>query len=62
MSVEKEEGRFVFVCDVCGDELQTDERNWNEALEVKRFEDWGSRKEGGAWIDVCESCKGRPYD
>lgn len=62
MSVERQEGIIVFVCDVCMDELITDERDWDQALDAKQFERWGSRKEDGAWIDVCEFCKERSYD
>jgi hypothetical protein len=62
VSIERQFGRIIFCCDWCTNQLETDEEDWNEALQVKRSEGWGSRKDGDQWIDVCEQCKANPYD
>ena len=57
--IEKEYGKHVLVCDVCGLEHEFD--SFDEAVEYKKSNGWKSRRgeqinlEDG-WVDVCPDC------
>lgn len=56
MSIEQEYGRYIPVCDGCGENLapQTD---FDGAVEAKRAAGWKSHKERGEWVDCCPECR-----
>ena len=58
MSIERDGGYYVAVCDVCGDCLG-EEDDFYAAVEAKKAAGWRSRKANGEWEDVCESCQGK---
>lgn len=43
MSIERQKGRIIWVCDACGDHLETDTSDFQEAREAMRAEGWFSR-------------------
>lgn len=49
-------GKIVFECDECGDDLETEKKDFDEALEVLRGEDWIARKVDDEWVHYCPSC------
>ena len=53
------EGRIiVFICDICGDDFDSGETEFHDAIQAKKDENWGSRKdENGEWMDICSDCK-----
>lgn len=48
---------YVFVCDECGDETDTNEEDFHDA--VSAFKETGSIRPGraGSWEYLCETCK-----
>lgn len=61
--ITKEYGKFVLVCDICGEEVG-DFDTFDDALDYSRDEVWKSDRgeqlnlEDG-WIDICPICGGR---
>lgn len=50
-------GPITFVCDECGDELETDETDFTDALD--KFKDDGgvaTKRAGGDWQHICIDC------
>ena len=59
MSIDKQDGIFALICDVCGDYLYFDD--FNDAVDYKKGCGWHSHKRNGEWEDVCPDCmKGQP--
>ena len=56
MSIEKEYGKFVPVCDRCGNELMPED-TWQDAVDAKKDAGWRSVKDKGEWVDVCPECQ-----
>ena len=54
MSIAKEGGTHTLYCDNCGDNCG--EGTWQELVEQKKRDGWGSRKEHGEWVDYCPAC------
>lgn len=59
--IDMEYGKFVLVCDICGEEIDGFE-TFQDALDYKESEGWESKrgerldlKDG--WIDVCPKCQ-----
>ena len=58
MTTERRDRVIFFYCDLCGDELETGETEFNDAIHAKKAEGWGSRRdERGEWMDICDTCK-----
>ena len=57
MSIQKEHGYFLLVCDICQNAEETDFETWSEAVDDKKELGWKSKREGGGWIDVCPDCQ-----
>ena len=51
------EGDITFECDDCGDELDTGEDEFSEALRMFRDFGWLSHKDGEEWSHYCKGCK-----
>lgn len=60
MTVDRQKGKVVFVCDGCGDGLDTETDDWANAMAVLRREEWQVKRVGDARQHFCTSCKGRP--
>ena len=58
MSVERQDGIVIFECDNCGEELDTDETEFVDALDVLREEGWKAFKVSGDWVHHCGDCRG----
>ena len=57
MSTTRIGGSVVFDCDDCGEDLDTGETEFHDAVAEKKRAGWGSRKEpDGSWSDICEAC------
>ena len=57
MSIERQFGKIIFVCDSCEDDIETDKKDFNEALEYTKQEKWRSfRTKTGAWRHYCPEC------
>lgn len=59
--IDREYGKYVLVCDVCGEEV-TGFNSFDDALEYKNDEGWQSEhgeqldlKDG--WVDLCPKCQ-----
>ena len=59
MSIEKLHGMYMPVCDICGEDLDTDEdiHDFYDAVAAKKNAGWKSRKSNGEWQDVCRECQ-----
>lgn len=47
----------VFVCDTCGEEIDTDEEDFTEATEVFKARHAIRPDHRGGWDHLCEDCK-----
>jgi len=58
MSTHRNGRIIIFACDLCDSEIDTGETNFADAIQIKKDENWGSRKdENGEWMDICSDCK-----
>lgn len=57
--IDRQKGQYVFECDACGDTLETDTDDFNEANTSRRDFGWLAEKVGRDWLHFCsEGCKG----
>lgn len=50
-------GRFIVVCDCCGEQVGDDHRTWEEACNAKVADpNVKTRRVDGAWQDTCSEC------
>lgn len=57
--IERQYGKIIFICDSCGDSLETDTKDFEEARQ--RGRDAGIRtfkSRSGAWMNYCSECEG----
>ena len=57
MTVDRQKGKIVFVCDGCGDGLDTDTADFQDAKAHLKTEDWGHAQDEGVWKHFCPGCK-----
>lgn len=43
-------------CDNCADEHPDEFDSFNDAVEAKKADGWGSRRQNGLWEDWCPQC------
>jgi hypothetical protein len=56
--IDRQHGAIIFECDGCGESLNTECHDFNEALYSLRTHDWKAKKEAGAiWCHYCPGCK-----
>jgi hypothetical protein len=55
--IEKSNGVFNLVCDICGEKALKVFFEFNEAVNYKKHNDWKSQKYRGEWEDVCPNCQ-----
>lgn len=54
--LDKQRGKFIVECDVCGDVLDTEESDFNAARDVMTNNGWKARKFGADWNHSCAGC------
>lgn len=54
--LERQRGQISFVCDACGEVLETEERDFVDAKGMLDAEGWRARKIGTDWIHNCPDC------
>ena len=54
--LDRQHGKIQFCCDVCGDVLDTDTRDFTEARTIMGREGWKARKFGNDWVHSCTGC------
>lgn len=61
MSVDRQHGKLIFICDECGDDINTGEADWIDGLRVMRSSGWGRRhdSDGGQWQHLCQDCEAK---
>ena len=61
MSIDRIHGRVVLCCDSpgCHETLETDQRDFDLAIEVMRSERWRSERDrsSGEWCHFCPDCQ-----
>jgi hypothetical protein len=55
--IDRQRGKIVFECDACGDVLETEESEFDEANAVRRDACWIARKIDDEWVHFCSSEK-----
>lgn len=58
MSIEREYGKFIVVCDLCGitdDGMVYD--TFDDAVKCKKANDFKSKNICGEWYDICPDCE-----
>lgn len=50
-------GNIVFECDRCADILDTEEKDFGDALGVMRDSGWKAEKIGQDWSHSCDACE-----
>lgn len=48
---------IVFICDECGEELETETSNFQHALETLRANGWRNVKGKNSWEHYCPECE-----
>lgn len=54
--MDRQHGCISFECDVCGDVLDTEEREFSDAKAMLDREGWKARKIGSDWVHSCTQC------
>lgn len=59
MSVDRQFGDIIFICDTCGEDLDTAEPLWNDAQAVRKKQGWAAiyDDEEEEWKHFCKDCK-----
>jgi hypothetical protein len=58
VTVDRQKGDIIFLCDGCPDDLETNTANWDSARNFLRRENWATAKDGDEWKHFCPDCKG----
>lgn len=53
MSIDRQYGRVIFICDDCGEAFEASSRDFQEALAEMKEEGWTITKKGDDWIHWC---------
>lgn len=58
MSLDTQHGKFIFICDDCGDDHNTNESEFFEALNRIKEEGWLVTRDNAdeMWIHICKEC------
>ena len=58
MSINKQYGHFVLVCDVCQESASCESfAEFDGAVKYKKIMGWKSQRTNGQWEDVCPDCQ-----
>ena len=55
--IDKIEGRYHLICDICGEEAEKSFDTFDGAVDYKVDSEWISQKQDGEFQDVCPSCQ-----
>jgi hypothetical protein len=59
--IDKIKGKYVLICDICGEEYPETFNSFYKAVQYKRDEGWKSHKHQteheDIWEDVCPQCQ-----
>lgn len=57
MTIQREDGEFVAECDLCGDMLYTEVREFYLVPETMKQSGWGiTKNRDGTWTHRCPQC------
>lgn len=59
MSSERIHGLHSFACDTCPEFIETQARDFSEALAAAKGEGWVAYNVDGVWCHACPGCKER---
>lgn len=63
MTISRYHGDIVFTCDECeSEELDSNTKDFEEAIEVLKMNSWIYLKEDDEWKHVCPDCAGDVED
>jgi len=54
--IDKQHGKFIVVCDDCGEEYEPDATEFADIVEEIKNQEWTIRKRGQKWEHYCEQC------
>lgn len=55
--IDRQHGGLIVVeCDACDEVLDTDTKDFDEAREVMKREEWKARKIADVWLHGCPRC------
>lgn len=54
--LQRNRGKIEFCCDACGEVLETDTADFDEAREAMKRDGWYARKQGDEWTHFCRTC------
>ena len=62
MTIERQYGKIIFICDSgtsprCDEQIETGESEFADALRKARREGWGVTKVAGEWMHYCFKCE-----
>lgn len=52
-------GDIHFECDGCGDNIDTEEKDFSDALRQAKSHGWKPRQVNGVWLHYCGGCDDR---
>jgi hypothetical protein len=57
MSIEKEYGMHIPVCDICREARLESQHDFYDAVAAKKEAGWKSKMIEGEWNDICPTCQ-----
>jgi hypothetical protein len=58
MTVERQHGMILFICDNCGEDFDSDTDEFMEAVTALKDEGWKiAKNEDDDWVHFCPGCK-----
>lgn len=60
MSSERVAGSWSFTCDSCPEFIETEQRDFTDALGEAKAAGWIAYNVSGEWCHACPDCKDRP--
>lgn len=60
MTIEKNGGVYVLICDVCGEKAEEDFGGFYDAVDYRNTHGWETRPDffrAGEWENVCPHCQ-----
>ena len=54
--IDKIEGRYHLICDICGEEAEKSFDTFDGAVDYKVDSGWINQRHQGCWEDVCPNC------
>ncbi len=54
--MDKQHGDYIFECNLCPRVLETDQADFDTAINIMRRAGWTARKAGRDWIHGCDKC------